>query len=251
MKKEIVKDIYSTDKISKNFDKIIKKTQKNIKNNKKNDKISKNFDKPNQYLAMNEYEVNDFSCIKNSTIGKGSCIKKSEIEDCEIAENVSIKSSYIESSKIGTNSTIGPFAHIRPNSVIGKNCRIGNFCEIKNSTIGNGTKISHLAYVGDAKIGKNCNIGCGVIFVNYNGKIKQQIEIGDNVFVGSNCNLIAPLKIENNVYICAGTTVTQNLFDGDFVIGRAKESIKSNKAYMYLKDKVKWKIHFNFKKQLN
>ena len=154
----------------------------------------------------------------------------SEITDSEIGANVEIMNSYIENSHVDENSKIGPFAHLRPNSRIGKNCRIGNFCEIKNSTIGDGTKVSHLAYVGDATIGKNCNIGCGVIFVNYNGKIKQQIEIGNNVFVGSNCNLIAPLKIEDNVYICAGTTVTQNLLENDFVIGREKETIKPNRA---------------------
>lgn len=159
----------------------------------------------------------------------------SNIIDSEINENVKIKSSYIESSTIEQGSEIGPFAHIRPNCKIGKNCRIGNFCEVKNSVVGDGTKISHLAYVGDAVIGKNCNIGCGAIFVNYNGRKKQKIEIGDNVFVGSNCNLIAPLKIESNVYICAGTTLTQNLLEGDFAIGRAREVIKKDRAKNYLK----------------
>lgn len=161
---------------------------------------------------------------------------KSVIENSTIEKNVEIKSSYIEESFVDENSKIGPFAHLRPGSKIGKNCKIGNFCEIKNSTIGDGTKVSHLAYVGDAIVGKNCNIGCGAIFVNYNGKKKQQIVLGDNVFVGSNCNLIAPLKIESNVYICAGTTVTQNLSEDDFVVGRSRETIKKNRAHEYLKE---------------
>lgn len=163
----------------------------------------------------------------------------SKITDSEIGENVEVTASVIEESFVDTGTKIGPFAHLRPNSKIGKNCRIGNFCEIKNSTIGDGTKVSHLAYVGDAEIGKNCNIGCGVIFVNYNGKAKQKIEIGNNVFVGSNCNLIAPLKIEDNVYICAGTTVTKNLKENDFVVGRARETIKENRAKKYLKNYYK------------
>lgn len=159
----------------------------------------------------------------------------SKITDSKIGANVEVLSSVIEESFVDDGTKIGPFAHLRPNSKIGKNCRIGNFCEIKNSTVGDGTKVSHLAYVGDAEIGKNCNIGCGVIFVNYNGKTKQKIIIGNNVFVGSNCNLIAPLKIEDNVYICAGTTVTNNLTENDFVIGRNRETIKPNRASKYLK----------------
>ena len=167
---------------------------------------------------------------------KAEIDKQSVIQNSEIKKGVKIISSYIEESFVDEDSTIGPFAHLRPNCKIGKNCKIGNFCEIKNSTIGDNTKISHLAYVGDAIVGKNCNIGCGVIFVNYNGRSKNKIEIGDNVFVGSNCNLIAPLKIENNVYICAGTTVVQNLHDNDFVIGRSRETIKKNRAKNYLKE---------------
>lgn len=181
--------------------------------------------------------------MEKNDISKNAIVDDvSQIVNSKIADGVVVKSSYIEDSVVGKNTTIGPFAHLRPNSVIGENCRIGNFCEIKNSTIGNGTKISHLAYVGDAIVGKNCNIGCGAIFVNYNGKTKNKIEIGNNVFVGSNCNLIAPLKIESNVYICAGTTVTQDLVNGDFVIGRALETIKKDRAKKYLKEIDKWYI---------
>ncbi|MGN1221894.1 MAG: DapH/DapD/GlmU-related protein [Christensenellales bacterium] len=168
---------------------------------------------------------------KSAQIDKFCVINNSKIESgCKVLQ------SYIEDSIVKSGTTVGPFAHIRPNSQIGKNCKIGNFVEIKNSIIGDGTKISHLAYVGDAVVGKNCNIGCGVIFANYNGRQKNKIEIGDNVFVGSNCNLIAPLKIESNVYICAGTTVTQDLKADDFVIGRVKQVVKQGRANNYLKN---------------
>lgn len=173
----------------------------------------------------------------NSSISKSAKIDKlSVIKNCIIQEDVQVEQSCLEDSLVQSGTKIGPFAHLRPGCKIGKNCKIGNFCEIKNSEIGDGTKISHLAYVGDAVVGKNCNIGCGVIFANYNGKQKNKIEIGDNVFVGSNCNLIAPLKIESNVYICAGTTVTQNLVKDDFAIGRARQVVKPNRARDYLKN---------------
>ena len=172
----------------------------------------------------------------NNNISKNAKIDKlSVVENCTIEDDVQIEQSYLEDSIIHKGTKIGPFAHLRPGCEIGQNCKIGNFCEIKNSKIGDGTKISHLAYVGDALVGKNCNIGCGVIFANYNGRQKNKIEIGDNVFVGSNCNLIAPLKIASNVYICAGTTVTQDLIEDDFVIGRARQVVKPNRAKDYLK----------------
>lgn len=157
--------------------------------------------------------------IENSTIGKSEVV-----------------SSHIFSSVVGDGCMIGPNAHLRAGSKIGNNCRIGNFVEIKNSTIGDGTKIAHLSYVGDAVVGKNCNIGCGVVFANYNGKEKNKIVVGDNVFIGSNCTLIAPLTIADNVYICAGTTVTQNLKEFDFVIGRVRVEVKTNRAIKYLKE---------------
>ena len=162
----------------------------------------------------------------------------STIKNCVIKENVVIENSVVEDSVVEQGSHIGPFSHIRPNSVIGKNCKIGNFCEVKNSQIGDGTKMSHLAYIGDAVVGKNCNIGCGVIFANYNGKEKNKIIVGDNVFIGSNSNIIAPVKIEDDVYICAGTTITKDIKKGSFVIGRSRETIKFDKAYEYLKEKT-------------
>jgi bifunctional UDP-N-acetylglucosamine pyrophosphorylase/glucosamine-1-phosphate N-acetyltransferase len=113
---------------------------------------------------------------------------------------------------------------------------IGNFVEVKNATVGENTKACHLAYIGDATIGKNCNIGCGAIFVNYNGKIKNKTFVGDNCFIGSNCNIIAPVNIESNSFITAGTTITEDVKSGDFVIGRVRQQVKPNRAYKYLKN---------------
>lgn len=166
---------------------------------------------------------------KNTVVLPGSVIENSTIGD-----NCKIKSSYIENSIIKNNITIGPFAHIRPDSIVNNNCKIGNFVEVKNATLGENTKASHLAYIGDATVGKNCNIGCGAIFVNYNGKEKQKTTIGDNCFIGSNANIIAPVKISNNTYICAGTTVTVNSNPNDFIIGRSRETVKPGLAEKYL-----------------
>ena len=157
------------------------------------------------------------------------------IIDSRIGSGCKIHSSVIEESVIKDGVIIGPFARIRPGSLIGDGAKIGNFCEVKNSKIGKKTKINHMSYVGDANVGSCCNIGCGVIFANFNGKNKSQTVVGDNCFVGSNVNLIAPIKIEDNSYICAGTTVVHDVKNGSFVIGRARAEEKVNRAKEYLK----------------
>ncbi|MBQ7885179.1 MAG: hypothetical protein IJ318_03710 [Clostridia bacterium] len=175
--------------------------------------------------------------LGNTHIGDNVVLKPNNIiNNCQIYEHSCIEQSNLCDSIIGKNCSIGPFARLRPNSKIEDDCKIGNFVEIKNSTIGEGTKASHLAYIGDAHIGKNCNIGCGVIFANYNGRTKNKISIGDNCFIGSNCNLIAPLNVASNTYICAGTTVTEDTNEYDFVIGRVRPSIKPERAKKYLKE---------------
>ena len=159
------------------------------------------------------------------------------IVDTQIGDNSVVNKSQTENTKIGKNCNIGPYARLRPNTVIGDGAKIGNFVEIKNSNIGKRTKISHLAYVGDADIGEDCNIGCGAIFVNYNGRTKNRTVVGNNSFIGSNCNIIAPVEIKDNTYICAGTTVTDNVNSDDFVIGRVRQQVKEGRAHMYLKEK--------------
>lgn len=171
----------------------------------------------------------------NSVIGDNVTIFPNNfISNSIIGKGTKIYSSFIEKSEIGTCAMLGPYAHLRTGSKIGNFVKVGNFCEIKNSEIGEYTKVSHLAYVGDAKIGKNCNIGCGAIFVNFNGKVKQQTIVGDNVFIGSNVNLIAPVQIGDGAYVCAGTTVHQNIDTDDFVIGRVRQEIKKGAANKYL-----------------
>lgn len=159
------------------------------------------------------------------------------IKDTVIGDNSTINYSQTESSVIGKDCSVGPFARLRPKAVLCDNVHIGNFVEVKNSVVGEGTKAGHLAYIGDADLGKNCNIGCGAIFVNYNGKSKNRSVVGDNSFIGSNCNIIAPVNIDANTYICAGTTVTKDVKEGDFVIGRVRQEIKEGLAKKYLKER--------------
>lgn len=156
------------------------------------------------------------------------------IKDCTIGDRTTIESSHISGATIDSDTSVGPFSRIRPTTSIGKNCKIGNFVEIKNSQIDDGTKVSHLAYVGDSTVGKNCNIGCGVVFVNYNGVLKNRSIVEDNCFIGSNSNIIAPVTIHQNSYICAGTTITESVNAGDLVIGRIKQEAKPDRASAYL-----------------
>lgn len=165
--------------------------------------------------------------LGKTKIGANSeIIGESYLQNALIGENVKIKSSYITDSEVGKNTVVGPFAHIKQNSRIGQNCRIGNYVEIKNSILGDFTKSAHLAYIGDAEVGNKVNIGCGVVFANYNGKVKNHTIVGNNVFIGCNCNLVAPLKIDDNCYIAAGTTVTKNLDKDSFCIGRVVQETK-------------------------
>lgn len=155
------------------------------------------------------------------------------IENSRVEGNSVVRSSNIVDSTIGENSTVGPFATIREHSHIGKDCRIGNFVEIKDSTIGDGSKVAHLAYIGNATIGVDCNIGCGVIFANYDGSKKQNIIVGDRCFIGSNTILVAPLKIADDTYIAAGSVVTEDTNEGDFLIGRVKPTVKKGRPSRY------------------
>lgn len=150
----------------------------------------------------------------------------SDLTNAKIADGVVIKSSNIEDSSVGTGSDIGPFAHLRPKSIISENVHIGNFVEVKKSEISAGTKVGHLTYVGDATLGKNINIGCGTIFVNYDGKNKHHTTVEDNVFIGCNANLIAPVKIEEGAFIAAGSTITKDIPKDAMGIARSRQENK-------------------------
>ena len=153
-----------------------------------------------------------------------------EIVDSIIYEDVVVAHSVIDQSIIHKNSKICPYAHIRNDSNIGENNRIGNFVEIKNTTTGLKTYASHLAYIGDTECGSGVNFGCGIVTVNYDGVNKHKTKIGSNVFIGCNSNLIAPIEIASNSYIAAGSTITKDLAVGDFAIARAKQITKSEYA---------------------
>ena len=161
---------------------------------------------------------------KSTVIGEDCIIKgNSRIANSKIGNSVTIESSVIEDSFIEKGSSIGPNAHLRPKSVIGEDVHIGNFVEVKNAKIGANSKAGHLAYIGDAIVGKNVNIGCGVIFVNYDGKEKFKTTVGDNSFIGSNSNLVAPLKVNDWGYVAAGSTITKEVEEGSLSIGRATQ----------------------------
>lgn len=163
----------------------------------------------------------------NSVIGEDCIIRENTtIEDSHIEDHVTIKSSTILSSKVGARTTIGPYAYLRPKSVLGEDVKIGDFVEVKNADIGNGSKASHLSYIGDAVVGKNVNIGCGVVFVNYDGKNKFKSIVEDNAFIGSNSNLVAPVTVKEGGYIATGSTVTVDVPEGALCIARAREVIK-------------------------
>lgn len=160
----------------------------------------------------------------NTKIGS-NCIlyQNSRIKDSIIEDGTDVQSSVILDSKIGKNTTVGPFAYIRPETTIGNNARIGDFVEIKKSTIGNGTKVSHLTYIGDATVGEECNFGCGTVVVNYDGKVKNNTIIGNHSFIGCNTNLVSPVEVKDNTYIAAGSTITQEVPEGNLSIARAKQ----------------------------
>ena len=168
-------------------------------------------------------------------------------EDCRIGPNTmltdavvgscsNINASQVISSTVGKNTTVGPFAYIRPDCQVGDDCRIGDFVELKNSNIGNGTKVSHLTYIGDSDFGEKINVGCGVVTVNYDGKNKYRTCVGDNSFVGCNVNLVAPVNVEQGAYIAAGSTITDTVPAGSLAIARQKQSVKDGWADKRRKD---------------
>ncbi len=174
----------------------------------------------------------------NSEIMSGSQIgPNTELHNATIHHNVMVKHSYIYDSEVLSDTTVGPFAHIRNGAKIGPSNRIGNFVEIKNSTTGEDTKASHLAYIGDAETGSGVNFGCGSITVNYDGVTKHKTKIGDDVFIGCNTNLVAPLEVGDRVFIAAGSTVTKNVPTGALAIARNRQINKEDYSKNYIRPK--------------
>lgn len=152
----------------------------------------------------------------------------SEISECEIGNNTVIRQSAAYNSKIGSEVNIGPFAHIRPDSDIHDEVKIGNFVEIKKAVFGRGSKASHLSYIGDAEVGADVNIGCGSITVNYDGKNKFLTKIEDGVFIGCNSNLVAPVTVGKGAYVAAGSTITEDVPGEALAVARARQVNKED-----------------------
>lgn len=155
-------------------------------------------------------------------IGPGSLV-----ENSEVGENVSLLYSVVKDSQVGNDTRIGPYAHLRGQAVIQENCRIGNFVEIKKSEIGSQTNVAHLAYLGDATLGEQVNIGAGTITANYDGKQKHPTQIGDRSKTGANSVLVAPVNIGEDVTVAAGSVVTKNVPDDSLVIARSRQINRS------------------------
>jgi bifunctional UDP-N-acetylglucosamine pyrophosphorylase / glucosamine-1-phosphate N-acetyltransferase len=164
-----------------------------------------------------------------SEIGSDCVIgPNTEIKNCQIGDRSKLRQSVAHDSSIGEDVTIGPFAHIRPQSDIKNDVKIGNFVEIKKAVFGNGSKASHLSYIGDAEVGEDVNIGCGSITVNYDGKNKHLTKIEDGVFIGCNSNLVAPVTIGKGAYVAAGSTITSDVPSESLSIARAHQVNKEN-----------------------
>jgi len=201
---------------------------------------------PNSTYIDAEVHVGMDTVILPGTILEGGTVIG---EDCEIGpftritgskigNSAKINNSVVIDSVIGNNTQVGPFAYIRPNCNIGDNTKVGDFVELKNSNVGYRTKIPHLAYVGDSDIGENCNISCGVITVNYDGKKKHRTKIGNNSFVGCNVNLVAPVTLGDDTYIAAGSTITEEVPPFSLAIARSRQENKEG-----------WVIRKNMKRE--
>ena len=176
----------------------------------------------------------DIGCIfeGNVNLGNNVHIKPySFIKNSDIDENSTIEAfSHIDSSKVGSSCRVGPYARLRPGTVLESEVHIGNYVEIKNSLVDQGTKINHLSYIGDSEIGKNVNIGAGTITCNYDGVDKHKTIIEDDVFVGSNTQIVAPLKVGKGATIGAGSTITKDVPKNDLTLSRAQQKTISGWA---------------------
>ena len=183
------------------------------------------------WTSVDDTIIYPFTSIEIHRIGEGCIIGMGcRIADTTIGDRTRIDQSTIVGSMIGSDVTVGPFAYIRPESRIEDGVKIGDFTEIKKSRIGKRSKVPHLSYVGDADIGEGVNIGAGTITCNYDGRVKHKTTVLDGAFVGSNTNLVAPVKIGAGAYVAAGSTITSDVPDEALAIGRSRQVIKERWA---------------------
>ena len=159
----------------------------------------------------------DVEIGENCVIGQNSRIK-----DSVIGSGTSVQSSVVLDSTIGKDTSVGPFAYLRPGSQVGNGCKVGDFVEIKNSKLGDGAKAAHLTYVGDSDVGERVNLGCGVVFVNYDESRKYRSVVEDGAFIGCNVNLVSPVHVGKDAYVAAGSTITSDVPDGALYVARAR-----------------------------
>ncbi len=163
----------------------------------------------------------------NTVIGEQCEIgPNSMIRDCTVGDRVTVNSSQLNESTVDSDTTVGPFAYVRPHCHVGSHVKVGDFVELKNSSIGDNTKISHLTYVGDSDVGKHVNFGCGTVTVNYDGEAKFRTTIGDEAFIGCNTNLVAPVQVGDGAYTAAGSTITDDVPAGSLAIARSTQVVK-------------------------
>lgn len=167
--------------------------------------------------------------IEGKTVIGEDCVvgPDSRLTDTKLGNGVKFQYSTAIESSVDDNTTVGPYAYIRPNCAIGKNVKIGDFVEVKNSNVGDGTKVSHLTYIGDSDVGERINFGCGTVTVNYDGNKKFRTVIGDDVFIGCNTNLVAPVKVGKGAYIAAGSTITDEVPENCLAIARERQINKT------------------------
>ena len=157
-------------------------------------------------------------------IGEGCVIgPDTQLTDVTCGSFTHLNRVYAHECKIGSYNEIGPFVHLRPNTDLHDHIKIGNFVEVKNSTVGNGTKLPHLIYCGDSELGENVNFGCGTVTVNFDGKEKHRCKIDDHAFIGCNTNLVAPVHIGERAFTAAGSTITKAVPANALSVARAKQ----------------------------
>lgn len=232
--------------ITKNYKEILginDRVQLNQASNIMRDRINKKWMEHGVTIISNEttyispdVTIGSDTIIYPGTILEGRCDIGEEcilgpntrISHATIGNYVKVEQSTVMQSRIGDHTVVGPYAYIRPNSHIGQQVKVGDFVEIKNATLGDGTKASHLTYIGDADVGRNVNFGCGTVIVNYDGQKKHRTTIKDNAFIGCNTNLVSPVTVEKNAYTAAGSTITHNVPENALGIARAKQSNKED-----------------------
>jgi len=168
------------------------------------------------------------SLLRGETRVGSDCVigPSTDLRDTVVEDGAQVEHSVCRSALVGAGVSVGPYSYLRPGTVLGKGAKIGAYCEVKNTEVGDGSKVPHLSYVGDTRIGEDANLGAGTITANYDGVNKNRTEIGDRVFVGVNTNLIAPITIGEDAYLGAGSVVNKDIPPGKLAVGMPARVIR-------------------------